>query len=230
MAEENQQEDLEAKVNSFGSKLWGLTKVTATTGTVLALDLPGAIAGFVGFHLSDLMFKGKEYVKEKFTRVAKTTHEANTDTAIAIGYYRTIGSIDSVVGKGAAGLGLLPVFNALYMPTEYIMENYKLGEYLKKAVTHPFKTTKEVYDNVFGNGMWWKATKQTALYLSLPALAVIYLVPAYWQVATGAALAFGYKTIMNLLGKKKKEPAEEKTGKGYTPEAQPMAGPQVRPT
>lgn len=222
-------ENLEGKVKrGLGSRLWGFTKVAGTTGIAAAIGGIGAAATIGGYMAADLLFRKKEFKKDAPKRTAETLHQANFATGINKGYFAVTNSIDSVIGKGGAGLALITPYNLLFIPVAYAIEKYKFGGFIKNMALHPFRTMKDIYDNTYKNGEVWNGIKESYKWLTLPLLATIYFVPQSLQLAAAAGLAFVYKTIL-ALGKKKK-PAEEKSIEEKTaPAIQPQYSPQQTP-
>ena len=152
-------ENLEGKVKrGLGSRLWGFTKVAGTTGIAAAIGDIGAAATIGGYMAADLLFRKKEFKKDAPKRTAETLHQANFATGINKGYFAVTNSIDSVIGKGGAGLALITPYNLLFIPVAYAIEKYKFGGFIKNMALHPFRTMKDIYDNTYSANTYGSAT------------------------------------------------------------------------
>lgn len=223
--EEKASEEKKPKENSLEKLVKHIPEIAATSALGLAIGGPLSLASVAAtYGLVHLIENKKETTADGFAGELKT---AGVMTAVLAGTYKFMNYAASLHTKlpfspilgqitavSAAVALLIPVFNAVYHPIDYLLKKHTISEMLFNVLKTPKKLAgylKEAYEEKL-KPEYVETTKNT--YKLLPAVvANVMLVPESLQIATSSALRFFYRI---MLGKKKEEPA-----KSYAPAHSP---------
>ena len=194
--------NLEGKTKSLFLKtlkkfsLWDWIKIGATTTASIALGSTINAVSYLASYVSIHYISSKKKNSLTPNGLKSEFHLANAMSIFMTYIYRGLSKLNPIERTVTGIFGTIPLFNLVYLSARHVIHNYSPWKFVKRIIG---KKKKGLLNEIYSQALkpnYFKTTKDTYKYMSLPLAMTWNYVPLEYQLAATSVARFGYKYVL----------------------------------